>query len=54
MQYYNTEMVLVKDTEAAAKHAINKGYIMPDEYQNIKTEKQKDVQKKNEPASVSV
>lgn len=54
MQFFNTEMVLVKDTEAAAKHAINKGYIKPGEYLNIKTEKQKDVQKKNEPASVTV
>ncbi|HEX3007227.1 MAG TPA: phosphatase domain-containing protein, partial [Bacteroidales bacterium] len=43
---FNTEMVLVKDTEAAAKHAIKKGFIKAREMPVIKQEKQKDIEKK--------
>lgn len=39
---FNTEMILVKDTEAAAKHAIMKGFIKSQEMGHIKTEKIKD------------
>lgn len=41
---YNIEMVVVKDTEAAARHAIKKGYIKPKEFSHIKIEKQKDIE----------
>jgi phosphatidate phosphatase APP1 len=41
---FDIEMILVKDTEAAAKHAIRKGYIKPQEIENIKMEKIKDLE----------
>lgn len=43
-----TEMLLVKDTEAAAEHAINKGFIKADYLSSIVVEKHKDVQKSQE------
>lgn len=54
LQEFDAEMVVVKDTEAAAKHAIKKGYIVPQELQGVKAEKQKDVEKKNAPVSNSL
>jgi len=42
---FDTEMVLVKDTEAAAKHAISNKYIMKWEFPKILEEKQKDLEK---------
>lgn len=39
------EMILVKDTEAAAKHAIKKGYILPGEFPSIVRASQKDAEK---------
>jgi phosphatidate phosphatase APP1 len=39
------EMILVKDTEAAARHAIKKGFILADEFPSIVREKQKDTEK---------
>lgn len=40
---FNTEMILVKDTEAAAKHAVKKGFIKQQEISHIKSEKMKDL-----------
>lgn len=45
---YKVEMILVKDTEAAAKHAMAKGFISPDYLQPIIEEKQKDLEKKEQ------
>ncbi len=45
---FKVEMILVKDTEAAAKHAISKGYISPDYLEPIIEEKQKDLEKKEQ------
>lgn len=43
MQYnFSVEMILVKDTEAAARHAISKGFISPDFLQPVIEEKEKD------------
>lgn len=39
-----TPMLLVKDTEAAARHAIGQGYIKPSGLPEVKKEKQKDEQ----------
>lgn len=36
-QEFNTEMLLVKDSEAAAKHATEKGFISGDFWENIQT-----------------
>jgi phosphatidate phosphatase APP1 len=44
---YNTEMLLVKDTEAAAMHAVAKGFISGYDLDSIIDEKQKDVEKKD-------
>lgn len=46
LEEFNTEMILVKDTEAAAKHAIMMGFMRKEEITHIKEEKQKDLQKK--------
>jgi phosphatidate phosphatase APP1 len=39
---HSVEMILVKDTEAAARHAISKGFISPDYLKPVIEEKQKD------------
>lgn len=39
---HKVEMILVSDTEAAAKHAISKGFISPDYLQPVIEEKEKD------------
>lgn len=44
-QEFKTDIVLVKDTEAAAKHAIGKGFLLQGELQQIITEKKKDSDK---------
>ncbi len=44
---FQTEMLLVKDTEAAAIHAIEKGFISDYDMGSILHEKQKDVNKKD-------
>ena len=36
------EMLLVKDTEEAASHAISKGFIAPDSFENIHNEREMD------------
>lgn len=41
---FSVEMILVKDTEAAARHAISKGYISADYLKPVIEEKQKDKQ----------
>ncbi|HLO90120.1 MAG TPA: phosphatase domain-containing protein [Lentimicrobium sp.] len=41
---FSVEMILVKDTEAAAKHAISKGFISPEYLKPIIKEKEKDQQ----------
>lgn len=45
---HKVEMVLVKDTEAAARHAIANGFISPDFLQTIKLEKKKDLRVSDE------
>jgi phosphatidate phosphatase APP1 len=45
---FKVEMVVVKDTEAAAKHAMSKGFISADYLQPIIEEKQKDLEKKDQ------
>jgi phosphatidate phosphatase APP1 len=49
LKEYQTELILVKDTEAAAQHAIKKGYIKPQELPQIQLEKQKDAEMKKIP-----
>lgn len=44
-----TEMILVKDTEAAAKHAISKGFISSAYLESVVQEKQEDLEKKDQP-----
>lgn len=39
---FRTEMVLVRDTEAAARHAINKGFISPSYLNSVVEDKKKD------------
>lgn len=46
---FRTEMLLVRDTEAAAMHAIENGYIARDYIDSILKEKQKDLVKKDQP-----
>jgi phosphatidate phosphatase APP1 len=46
---FHTEIILVKDTEAAARHAIEKGFISRYDMGSIIDEKQKDVGKKDKP-----
>lgn len=45
---FKTEMILVKDTEAAAKHAIGKGFISSAYLESIMQEKQEDLDKKDQ------
>jgi phosphatidate phosphatase APP1 len=42
---YQTEMVLVKDTESASKHALSRGYIKSQQLKSIHDENQKDIEK---------
>lgn len=44
-----TEMVLVKDSEGAARHALEKGFINPDQVRLILNEKLEDLRKKETP-----
>ena len=43
MQSLGTEMLFVKDTEAATRHAIDKGYIQAKRLEEVKTEKSRDI-----------
>lgn len=43
-QEFSTEMLLVRDTEAAARHALGKGFITSDHVSSILREKEKDKQ----------
>lgn len=43
MQSKGTEMLFVMDTEAATRHAIDKGYIQPKRLEEVKTEKSRDI-----------
>lgn len=45
---FKTEMILVKDSEAATKHAIDKGFILSGELQSVIEDKQKDIDKKGQ------
>lgn len=47
---YSTEMVLVRDTEAAARHAIEKGFISPEYFESVVKSKQEDLELKEKPA----
>ncbi len=47
---FSTEMVLVKDTEGAAMHAIEKGFISPGYFEPVLKEKQKDIALRQKPA----
>lgn len=42
---YETEMVLVKDTEGASKHALSRGYIKSGQMKPIREETRKDIEK---------
>lgn len=42
MQALGAEMLLVKDTEAATRHAISQGFIRPEELSEIQKEKERD------------
>ncbi len=44
MQKLGTEMIYVKDTEAAARHAIGRGFIPAEELKDVQIEKQKDLE----------
>lgn len=46
LEEFHTEMIFVKDTEAAARHAIDKGFISSYDMSRILDEKKKDVEKK--------
>lgn len=50
LQEFRTEMIVVKDTEAAALHAIEKGFISKENLSLIQQEKDRDVRKKEKPA----
>lgn len=39
---FRTEMVLVRDTEAAARHAINRGFISPSYFKSVVEDKKRD------------
>ena len=44
MYRLGTEMIFVKDTEAAARHAIGQGFIPEEELEDVQIEKQKDLE----------
>lgn len=46
---FRTEMLLVKDTEAAAMHAIENGYISGEYLEYVRQEKERDIIKKSQP-----
>lgn len=50
LQNSSSEMILVKDSEAAALHAIDKGFISPGQVRYILEKKEEDVQKKDLPS----
>ena len=50
LQEFKTEMIVVKDTETAALHAIEKGFISKDNFILIQQEKDRDVRKKDKRA----
>jgi phosphatidate phosphatase APP1 len=50
MNKFSTEMVLVRDTEAAARHAIQNGFISSEYFESVIRGKQADIESKMKPA----